>query len=72
MIQSLFVVQIAEKEIHGGRDNDIVPDESPFMVAMFKNVGALTTLVGKSVAKEVLVYSLKHAEKMEELDSHVY
>ena len=42
------------------------------MVAMFKNVGALTTLVGKSVAKEVLVYSLKHAEKMEELDSHVY
>ena len=72
LIFTLFVVEIAEKKTQPGRNNDIVPDESPFMVAMFKNVGALTTLVGKSVAKEVLVYSLKHAEKMEELDSHVY
>ena len=72
LIITLFVVEIAEKKTQPGRNNDIVPDESPFMVAMFKNVGALTTLVGKSVAKEVLVYSLKHAEKMEELDSHVY
>ena len=72
LIFTLFVVEIAEKKTQPGRNNDIVPDESPFMVAMFKNVGALTTLVGKSVAKEVLVYSLKHAEKMDELDSHVY
>ena len=72
MIQSLFFIEIAEKKMQSGRNTDIVPDESPFMVAMFKNVGALTTLVGKSVAKEVLVYSLKHAEKMDELDSHVY
>jgi hypothetical protein len=42
------------------------------MVAMLKNVGSLATAIGKSAAKEVLLYSLQHAEKQEEKENGVY
>ena len=52
-------------------DNSISND-SPFMVAMLQNVGSLAKEIGKSAAKEVLLYSLKHAEAVENGESNVY
>ena len=42
------------------------------MVVMLQNVGSLAKEIGKSAAKEVLLYSLKHAEAVENGESNVY
>ena len=46
--------------------------DSPFVLAMLQNVGALVTSVGKSAAKEVLLYAHKQAEEQENQDTHIY
>ena len=52
-------------------DNNVKQSDSPFISAMMKNVGALATAIGKSAAKEVLLYSLHHAEKQEQVNEKV-
>ena len=52
-------------------DNNVKQSDSPFISAMMKNVGALATAIGKSAAKEVLLYSLHHAEKQEQVNEKI-
>ena len=66
---SLFSIMLGEDKT---TDINIKQKDSPFMVAMLKNVGSLATAIGKSAAKEVLLYSLQHAEKQEEKENGVY
>ena len=53
-------------------DEGLQSNDSPFLAAMLKSVGTLTNEFGKYAAKEVLLYSLKHAEKQEDEDVQVY
>ena len=53
-------------------DELTTPSDSPFMLAMLQNVGNVVKDIGKSAAQEVLLFSLKHAESIQNEKKEVY
>ena len=66
------IIEIGEDRKSNNVDDESIAKESPFLAAMLKSVGALTNEFGKYAAKEVLMYSLKNAEKQEDEKVEAY
>ena len=66
------IIEIGEDKKSNNVEDESIAKESPFLAAMLKSVGTLTNEFGKYAAKEVLLYSLKNAEKQEDEKVEVY
>ena len=67
-----FVIELGEDKKTDELDEESLSKDSPFLSAMLRSVGTLTNEFGKYAAKEVLLYSLKNAEKQEDEETKVY
>ena len=67
-----FLIETGEDKKPDELDGESLSKDSPFLSAMLRSVGTLTNEFGKYAAKEVLLYSLKNAEKQEDEETQVY